>query len=359
MRTIKVNIKENPYSIHIESGLIKKIPLILSEQNQGQKWIIITQTNLQKLYGQALFDSLYGLGFNVNMLTIPLGENAKTISQIENLYNELIKLRCDRSSILIALGGGVVGDIVGFLAATYMRGILYIQVPTTLLSMVDSSIGGKTGVNLPQGKNLIGSIYQPQTVAIDPNLLTTLPRREIISGFAEMLKYGLISSVDLFNTLSNNDFINETSDNSKLETVIEKSCKIKVEIVAKDVRENGLRRILNFGHTIGHALETYFGYNRLRHGEAVAYGMLCSSWISLKKELLSLKEWRLIEEAIARFPLPKLSEIDPKQIIDTIKHDKKNTFGKLNFVLLDDIGNAVITDQVTDSDLIQSIKKCI
>lgn len=357
MRTIPVNTKVNPYSIYIEQGLLTKFSAFSAEQNKGQRWIIVTQPNLAKLFGQSLFKSLKEAGFNVEALTIPVGEQAKTLAQIEILYQRLLDLHCDRSTVLIALGGGVVGDVTGFVAATFMRGIQYIQVPTTLLAMIDSSIGGKTGVNLPQGKNLIGSIYQPQAVVIDPKLLDTLPKRELVSGFAEMLKYGLISDGNFFKTLCDGDFIMKLDDNLRLEAAIARSCEIKAEIVSKDERELGLRRILNFGHTIGHALETYYGYDKLRHGEAVACGMLCSSWISFQKGMVPVKEWELIETIIRRLPLPKLPTLIPQQILDTIRHDKKNRFGKLHFILLEGIGNAVVTDQVSDEDILQSLNQ--
>lgn len=357
MRTIKVELKENSYQIHIEQGLFMKFPTLFVKQNHGQCWVIITQSNLAKLFGQSVFKLLKDIGFNIEMLIIPVGEKAKTLAQIKKLYAQLLELRCDRSTILIALGGGVVGDVTGFVAATFMRGIQYIQVPTTLLAMIDSSIGGKTGVNLPQGKNLVGSIYQPQTVVIDPKLLDTLPKRELVSGFAEMLKYGLISDGNFFKALCDGDFIMKLDDNLRLEAAIARSCEIKAEIVSKDERELGLRRILNFGHTIGHALETYYGYDKLRHGEAVAYGMLCSSWISFQKGMVPVKEWELIETIIRRLPLPKLPTLIPQQILDTIRHDKKNRFGKLHFILLEEIGKAVVTDQVSDEDILQSLSQ--
>lgn len=357
MRTIKVKLKENSYLIHIELGLLKKIPALFTKQNQGQHWIIITQPNLNELYGQSLLKSLKEVGFNIEVLTVPLGEQAKTLAQIEILYQQLLDLHCDRSTILIALGGGVVGDVTGFVAATFMRGIQYVQVPTTLLAMIDSAIGGKTGVNLLQGKNLIGSIYQPQAVIIDPCLIDSLPVRERISGFAEMLKYGLISDKDFFISLKDSEFTLKTYKSEHNVKAIAKSCKIKAVIVSKDERELSVRRILNFGHTIGHALETYYGYEKLKHGEAVAYGMLCSSWISFQKGMISAKDWQLIETVIRRLPLPKLSKLASQQILNTIRHDKKNRFGKLYFILLDGIGNAVVTDRVSDKDILQSLSQ--
>ena len=357
MRTIQINTKENPHLIHIEHGLLTKFPALFDQQNLGQHWIILTHPNINKLYGQFLLKLLNEAGFNVEVLTIPVGEQAKTLAQIEILYRQLLDLRCDRSTVLIALGGGVIGDVTGFVAATFMRGIQYIQVPTTLLAMIDSAIGGKSGVNLPQGKNLVGSIYQPQAVVIDPNLIDSLPVRERISGFAEMLKYGLIRNKDFFVSLKDNDLSLKIKNTKRLAEAIASSCEIKAEIVSKDERELGLRRILNFGHTVGHALETYCGYDKLKHGEAVAYGMLCSSWISFQKGMISVKEWKLIETIIRGLPLPELPSLVPEEILDAIRHDKKNRFGKLHFILLNGIGNAVVTNQVSDEDILQSLNQ--
>ncbi len=357
MQTIQVNTKENPYQIYLEHGLLTKFPALLVKQNLGQQWIIVTQQNINKLYGQSLLKLLNEAGFNVDVLTIPVGEQAKTLIQIEILYRQLLDLHCDRSTVLIALGGGVIGDVTGFVAATFMRGIQYIQVPTTLLAMVDSSIGGKTGVNLPQGKNMVGCIYQPQAVVIDPSLLDSLPVRERISGFAEMLKYGLIRNKDFFVSLKDNDFTFKIKNTERLTEAIAISCEIKSKIVSKDERELGLRRLLNFGHTIGHAFEIYYGYDKLKHGEAVAYGMLCSSWISFQKGMISAKEWEQIETIIRRLPLPKLSTVVPQKILNSIRYDKKKHYGKLHFILLDGIGNAVVTDQVSNEDILLSLKQ--
>ncbi len=356
MKTINVDTGVNSYKILVGRGLMAEFTSLFATYNQKQKWIIITQSNLVEPYGSLLFDSIKAAGFKATMLTIPNSERAKTLAQIGELYTKLIELHSDRSTILIALGGGVVGDVTGFVAATFMRGIQYIQIPTTLLAMIDSAIGGKTGVNLTQGKNLVGSIYQPQSVVIDPKFLNTLPARELVSGFAEMLKYGLIKDLDFFKLLNDNKFILELENPVKTEAAIARSCVIKSKIVSKDEKELGLRRILNFGHTIGHALETYYEYDELRHGEAVAYGMLCSSWISFQKGMISEKEWELIETVIRRLPLPKLSKLAPQQILDIISYDKKNRIGKLHFILLDGIGNAVESSKVTANDIIDSLK---
>ena len=355
MNSIKVDLRETPYTINIEHGLLSKMSKLLAKYNNGQKWIIITQPNIAELHGYLLLESLKRFGFNAQILTVPDGEHTKKLSQIEKLYNQLLELQCDRSTMLIAMGGGVIGDITGFLAATFMRGIKYIQIPTTLLAMIDSSIGGKTGINLEKGKNLVGAIYQPQAVLIDPEILATLPTRELISGFGEMLKYGLIKDINFFELLSDSNFIFELNDNKKVEEAIAISCEIKAKIVTKDEREQGLRQILNFGHTIGHAFEIFGNYELLKHGEAVAYGMLCSSWISCKNDLISENEFEQIESIIRNISLPKLPSLPKEQMLELIRRDKKFKNGKLNFVLLNGIGKAIISDQVSENDILHSI----
>ncbi|NOZ04098.1 MAG: 3-dehydroquinate synthase, partial [FCB group bacterium] len=276
--------------------------------------------------------------------------------QVEALYKELLRMKCDRSTTILALGGGVVGDVAGFVAATYMRGIDYIQIPTTLLAMVDSSIGGKTGVNLPNGKNLVGSIYQPRAVAVDPHFLKSLPGRELVSGFAEVLKYGAIRDREFFHMLGENmDLLLSLRDDRMLEDAIARSCAIKAAIVSADEREGGMRRILNFGHTIGHALETTTGYNVLRHGEAVAFGMLCAGFISRNMGYLAGNDWEQLRDTIHQLPLPELPPIDPQLILKTIRHDKKVKAGTLHFILLEEIGRAVVSADVTEDYLLESL----
>ncbi len=352
METISVNLESRSYDIFVERGLINRLPGLLRQWNVGQKWAIISQATLMEKFGSDLLESLKETGFDVNLITIPVGEKAKTLSQIELISEKLLKMKYDRSSVLLGLGGGVVGDITGFIAATYMRGISYMHIPTTLLAMVDSSVGGKTGVNLQSAKNSVGAIYQPLAVFSDPNLLGTLPRREIVSGFAEILKYGAIKDKIFFEQLSSqlNNIIN-IDDLDYLEKVIYRACGIKVEIVEQDENDHGIRRILNFGHTIGHALEASLGYEELRHGEAVAYGMLGSGYISNAKGLLSDNNWSLLKSTINNLPLPKLPTLDPEEILNIIRNDKKIRAGSLNFILLEKLGAALISDTVHDKDI--------
>lgn len=355
MPTINVNLQQRSYPITIAGGNLTAFIRELKPENSGN-WVIITHPDLADYYGNTLSDSLKNAGFRTDIITISAGEKAKSIRQMEKLYSQLVALQCDRKTTLAALGGGVVGDVTGFLAATYMRGIQYVQVPTTLLSMIDSSIGGKTGVNLPEGKNLVGAFHQPQQVVIDPDLLKTLPLREKVSGFAELIKYGLIWDQTFFNTISSHTIHDVLDNDTLLMESIAKSCETKAKIVSKDEFESDLRRILNFGHTIGHAFETLCGNDRLRHGEAVAFGMLCAGYISFKKGLLDKNEWQKMERTIRDLPLPTIDFPEAELILNTIKHDKKNTGRTRNFVLLNRIGNAVVSDQVSDHDIISSLE---
>ncbi|MBC8479293.1 MAG: 3-dehydroquinate synthase [FCB group bacterium] len=271
MQLIKVKTENSSYSIHVEKGLFENVPVMLEPFNHGQTWVIFTHPILNDLYGKKLAEILQSAGFISITITMPEGEQSKTIGQVNDLYEQLLSHNCDRSTTFIALGGGVVGDVTGFVASTFMRGVDYIQIPTTLLAMVDSSVGGKTGVNLPRGKNLVGTFYQPRLVLIDPNLLHSLPLRDIVAGLAEVLKYGAIHNKDFFiKTAENLQLLSSLVSEAPITETIAESCRIKAQIVSEDEKETGLRRILNFGHTIGHALEIGNTRPVLRHGEAVA-----------------------------------------------------------------------------------------
>jgi 3-dehydroquinate synthase len=277
---------------------------------------------------------------------------------MEAIYSQLVAVGCDRSSSLLALGGGVVGDATGFAAATFMRGVEYYQIPTTFLAMVDSSIGGKTGINLDAGKNLVGAIWQPKAVLIDPNHLTSLPKREVVSALGEVLKYGAILDRPFFNYLSDNlDELLGMGNPHLSETVIRKCAELKAKIVEQDECEGDLRRILNFGHTVGHALEKYFGYSVLRHGEAVSYGMLATGKLSIEFGGLSLEDYGLLSEMIERLPLPLLPDFDVNEIIKIMTTDKKVKDGSINFVLLSKIGETKIVNSISKEKIIEVLKQ--
>jgi 3-dehydroquinate synthase len=353
MNIINLNLGDRSYPIHIASGLLDQISSILSEKNRGQKWIIISQYRLMELFGFDLMGRLKSSGFTTDFITVPIGEAAKSINEFSRIISQMIEMNCDRSTSILALGGGVVGDVAGFAASTFMRGVDYYQIPTTLLAMVDSAIGGKTGINIAEGKNLVGAIYQPKAVFVDPTLLKSLPKEEVISGLGEIIKYGAIKDKEFFNEISNGL---ENIESFPFENIIYRACEIKADIVTQDEREGSIRRILNFGHTIGHALEAHFGYGKLRHGEAVSYGMICAGWISNQLGHLSNNDYQRLKKTIEKLPLPMLNNFDQNKILPFVKNDKKTVSGKLNFVILDTLGSATTTKDVSDELILNSLK---
>jgi 3-dehydroquinate synthase len=353
MKSFQVNLGDRSYSIDIKSGLIKEDSLFLAKYNHGQKWIIITQHNLMELFGYNFLKKLENNGFDVDFITIPNGEAAKSINEYSRIISQMIQYGCDRKTSIICLGGGVVGDVGGFVASSFMRGVDYFQIPTTLLAMVDSSIGGKTGINVSEGKNLVGAIYQPKRVIVDPNLLESLPKEEVNAGIGEIIKYGAIWNKEFL--LQIRSWLMDIN-NFPFDNAIYTSCKIKAEIVSKDENEHGIRKILNFGHTIGHALESYLGYGKIRHGEAVAFGMKSSGYISGKLGSISKNDLLILINMIDNLPLPELPHINPNHLLPFIKNDKKTEKGKLNFVILDNLGNAKTTTKVDEDLIIESLK---
>jgi 3-dehydroquinate synthase len=353
VKSVQVNLGSRSYPIHVKSGLLKQTASTLSDQNHGQKWVIISQYNLMELFGFDLMTELNESGFNCDYITLPIGEASKSLNEFSRVISQMVEFGCDRKTTILALGGGVVGDVSGFVASSFMRGIDYYQIPTTLLAMVDSAIGGKTGINIAEGKNLVGAIYQPKGVLIDPVILESLSKEEVMAGLGEVIKYGAIWDkaflIDISTWL-------EDIDSFPFEDAIRKSCKIKAEVVSKDEREGDLRRILNFGHTIGHALESHLGYGKIRHGEAVALGMKCAGFISQKLNLLSKEELSTLNQTINRLPLPQLPHINGNHLMPFIKTDKKSEKGVLNFVLLDGLGNAISSTDVTEELIQESLK---
>ena len=357
MQNISVALQKRSYPIWIENGLLTKLPELIKPMNQSQKWVIFSQNEIISLYGNTLCESLKSEEFQVELIVLPDGEKAKSLSSLEGIFSQLMEMGCDRSSTFLALGGGVVGDAAGFIAATFMRGVDYIQIPTTLLAMVDSSIGGKTGVNLPVGKNLVGAIWQPKAVVIDPDLLGSLPKREVTSAMGEVIKYGAILDKDLFDLISSNlEDLLKLANPELLMEVIGRCTKLKADVVAEDEREGDRRRILNFGHTIGHALETHFGFDTLRHGEAIAYGMLAAGRISIEELRFKKEDFELLQEIIGKLPLPALPEFEPEEILQIMQRDKKVKDRKIHFVLLEEIGKAVIVNDVEKKTIINALE---
>ncbi len=354
-QVIPLELDEHSYNIEVSFGLKDHLADFLEPWNQGQQWVVITQQAIFDLY-QPVIENLKKSGFRVGHIIVPGDESAKNIQYAERVWTQMVDMGCDRSSVVLAMGGGVVGDLGGFVAATYMRGIPFIQLPTTLLAMVDSSIGGKTAVNLPAGKNLVGAIYQPKAVLVDPSFLETLPKRNVISSLAEAIKYGFIRDTSIFDTFVERfDDLQSMRDQPLVAEIIAKSCAIKAQIVSNDQFESGERKLLNFGHTIGHAFETIQDYGGLYHGEAVVYGMKCASFISHRKGLLNDDQYSMALKALNQFELPKLGDVAPERVLEIVAHDKKNINGTLSFILVDGIGNGVINTEVTAEDIVDSL----
>jgi len=357
---VPVDLGERSYDILIGPGLLLEVAEDLKRLQLAHNYFIITDSNVKELLGTDLLNIFNQNDIQASLLSFPAGEESKNMETVVSLAREMVKLGADRSSAIIALGGGVVGDIAAFLASIYMRGISFIQLPTTLLAQVDSSVGGKTGVDLPEGKNLLGTFAQPKRVYADIATLASLPLRELKNGLAEVIKYGVIRSPELFDLLEKqgNEIINLEPE--LISHIVAQSCAIKADVVAKDEREGGLRRILNFGHTIGHAVEAAAGY-QIAHGEAVAMGMVAASLLSVKKGLLSSHEADRIKKVIKGLGLPVAipSTFSVKELVDLTKHDKKSIGGKVNFVLCESIGKTVIRDDVTDDELSEVIEECM
>lgn len=357
MKDIFVKLGADSYHIKIDKGILKKlgrlIPELLPDLYRGKersgKAALITDENVGRLYADRLKVGLFEAGFEVRHISIPPGEAQKTLSTAERLYNELFEHHMDRRSLIISLGGGVVGDLSGFVASTFMRGIPYIQIPTTLLAQVDSSIGGKTGVNHPMGKNMIGSFYQPKAVFIDTDTLITLPKEELIVGLVEVIKYGVIRSKPLFNYIEDSLSNILQLNNGDLEHIIYNSCSIKADIVEEDEKESGLRAILNYGHTIGHAIEALTDYKGYRHGEAVAIGMIYASKISREMGLIDdsvINSQKILLERLEA--KTDVKGLNPAQIVEKLYQDKKTVGGRLRFVLPVQIGKVIISDKVSE-----------
>ena len=349
--TIKVNLEKDSYDIIFDDNFVESAMALIATSS---KCMIITQEVIYEAF-EKKFSVLKSLP-NVDFHFIGQGEKAKSIETAIEICDKMTLMHYDRSSTIFAVGGGVVGDTAGFVASIFMRGIDYIQYPTTLLAMVDSSIGGKTGVNLTSGKNLIGRIHQPKAVIIDSSFLDTLPQREINASLAEAIKYGFIYDRDLFNYIVENmSDILSGKNHTVLNKIILRSCEIKTEVVSKDVNEDNIRMILNFGHTIGHALEGYFEYKKLLHGEAILYGMKCALHLSHTIGNLNKKDYHASLKAIAAFTLPAIDLKDKGSIIEFVKRDKKFRESQIRFVLISEIGKAELSTKITLNHIEESL----
>lgn len=340
MKTLHVGLGERSYPIHIGEGVLGEIGEELLAISFPKKVAVITNPLVGQLYADIVLGALSSAGFSAIRIDIPDGEEFKTLATVSTVYDALMAAGFDRGCGLLALGGGVVGDLAGFVAATFLRGIPFVQIPTTLLAQVDSSVGGKTGVNHPLGKNLIGSFYQPRMVLIDVNTLSTLSTRDYQAGFAEVVKYGVIRDQSFFFELVAHAGKLCDHDPAALIAAIMRSCQIKADIVERDEREDGLRAILNYGHTFGHAIENLAGYGEYRHGEAVAIGMVVAAQISANLGLCTFSEVEVLRQLLHDFKLPVIApEYSAEKLLEAISRDKKVHTGLLRMILNRGIGD--------------------
>jgi len=360
---IPVNLPSYSYKIAISPGSLHQLGNSLTSLSLGKKILIVSNPEIFAHYGDTTINSLETVNFQVTTHIIPAGETEKNLDSIKNIYDTALTNRLERSSTMVALGGGVIGDMTGFAAATWLRGINFVQVPTTLLAMVDAAIGGKTGVNHPQGKNLIGAFYQPKLVFIDPLVLKTLPVREFRAGMAEVIKYGIIWDKELFTHLENAPSLDNLSCLSEelLQRIIANSCQAKADVVSKDEKEAGLRAILNYGHTIGHAIESLTGYSVINHGEAVAIGMVAAGNIAVKLGMWSKEEAKRQNILIEKTGLPTTipANLNTQAIINLLANDKKVKAGKVRFILPTQIGKVTIKDDISPEILTEVIESLI
>ena len=360
IKTLQVELQENSYPILVGIELINHIGEFLNRYAKTENVLIVSDSVVKQHYETIVSQSLKDKGFIVSVLDVSAGEKSKSIEQLTNILNVLIDNHFDRSSVLIALGGGVIGDLGGFAASIYMRGIPYVQIPTTLQAQVDASVGGKTAINHPKGKNLIGTFHQPKLVVIDVNTLETLPKRDIGSGLIEVIKMGVIRDAYLFETVEENLDAILNLDTEILIEMISRACANKADIVAKDEKENRLRMVLNYGHTFGHALEALTHYKQFRHGEAVSIGMNCAAKLAVNLGMFREKDYQRQQSLLmqANLPLNFPSNLSPETICDAMYHDKKVLGGKLRLILPTRIGEVVIREDVTDNEIIHAISEC-
>lgn len=347
MRKVRVDLGEKSYDIVIGYGIEQEIKEFVKQAGYSKKALLITDTHVGPLYGKRVQELLAEAGLEATMVQIPAGESSKNLTVANDVFTRAIELGLDRKSPIFALGGGVVGDLAGFVAATYMRGVPFIQLPTSLLAQVDSSVGGKVAVNHELGKNLIGAFYQPQAVFMELNCMKTLPQREIYTGLGEIIKYGIIYDADFFAFLEENKKQVLALEPEALVHIIARSCEIKAAVVSEDEKEAGLRRILNFGHTIGHAIEKETGYVRYNHGEAVATGMVGAAHISRQLGLIDAEAFDRVKNLVAAYNLPlQAGGVTVEAMYGDIFHDKKTVGGKVTWVLMEKIGQVICRNDV-------------
>jgi 3-dehydroquinate synthase len=351
---IDLSTPSRGYTVTIGDGTLDRLGATLDAIGAPARRFVVSSPLVWRLHGPQMTRA----AALADPILVPDGERFKQLSTVSRIYDALVRASADRASTVVTFGGGVIGDMAGFAAATYLRGIALVHVPTTLLAQVDSAIGGKVGVNHPLGKNLIGAFYQPHAVVIDPLVLGTLPRREFRAGLYEVIKYGMTSSASLFERVARERKAIFTRSIDALMPIIAASCRIKGDVVSADEREAGPRRILNFGHTAGHALEAVTRFRRFRHGEAVGYGMLVAAELAAARGVLIDRDRQALADMISSLgPLPPIADLPPAAILDAMRHDKKVVAGKLHFVLPTAIGATAIVDDVRESELRAALKK--
>ncbi len=343
----KVELAEHPYTIHIGPGLLADTGTLCQEASLGGPLLVVTDEKVAPQYADPVEAALRAADYTVARVTVPAGEASKSHTQLIRIYDAALAAGLDRGSSIVALGGGVIGDLAGFAAATYLRGIHYVQVPTTLLAMVDSAVGGKTAVNLPQGKNLIGAFHQPALVIADMDSLTSLPPREWSAGLAEVIKYGVIAEPSLLDILEGHTSESLAADPDTLGDIVQRSCAIKANVVRRDEREGGLRAILNFGHTLGHAIEQLTGYGTFLHGEAIAIGMVYAARLSHKLRAFPADDVDRLIRLLERYGLPVTPpDCDWNAVATALLSDKKKVRGSIGFVLVRQLGVAAYGQKV-------------
>jgi 3-dehydroquinate synthase len=357
MRIVPVSLGERSYRILIGGGLLTRLGRECARLKLGQRCAVITDSNVGPLYAETALESLREAGFDPIRITFPAGEQAKHLRHVQACYDQLAAQRLERRSFVVALGGGVVGDLAGFVAASYLRGIAFVQVPTSLLAQVDSSVGGKVGVNLKAGKNLVGAFHQPRLVLCDLDTLGTLPERELRAGLAEVIKYGIIYDAPFFRRLERDLGKLLTLDAKTMAAVVARCCQIKADVVAQDEREGGVRAILNFGHPIGHAIEAISGYGKYLHGEAIAIGQVAAAKLSATLKGLPDRDVERIRASFETAGLPVAIRLNARQrerLLSAMKLDKKVSGGEVRFVLAEAIGR-VVWGQPVPTELITRV----
>lgn len=353
MPQVHVHLGPRSYDIEIGTGNLAKLARYVDEWTSVSHVVLITDTNVQDTHAVAATKSLTDFGLDVDLLVVEAGEASKDLETADALWNQMLEVGADRKSVVVAVGGGVIGDLAGFVAATFARGLQFVQVPTTLLAHVDSSVGGKTGVNLPRAKNMVGSFWQPAGVLIDTNTLSTLPDREYRAGLAEVVKYGVILDVDFFTFLEANIEKINARDAAVLETIIERSCRLKANVVEQDEREEtGLRAVLNYGHTFCHAIEAETGYGTLLHGEAVSIGMQCAARLAERLGRIDTAFVERQRKLLVSLKLPiDVPAVDHDALLSAMQRDKKVEHGRLRFVLPTEMGCVELVGNIEPQDV--------